>query len=66
MELTLNLVLNYLLVAVGIWAIFWWSIENFKSVVQIVKSVLTPYFQPQESKSLVEKFGKWAGNARNF
>jgi ribosomal protein S2 len=51
----------YLLALAGIWAVLWWSIENLRSIVQITKSVLSPYFQPQENKSLVERFGKWAG-----
>lgn len=54
-------VLLYLLALAGVWAVLWWSIDNFKSIVQIVKTVVTPYFQPQENKSLIEKFGKWAG-----
>jgi hypothetical protein len=54
-------VLLYLLALAGIWAVLWWSIENFRSIVQITRSFLSPYFQPQESKSFVEKFGKWAG-----
>lgn len=64
MELSINIVLNYLLVAVGIWALLWWSIDNFKSIVQIVKNVLVPYFQPHENKPLADKYGKWAGNER--
>lgn len=66
MELTLNFILNYVLVAIGMWALLWWSIDNFKSVVQIIKSMLTPYFQPQENKSLVERYGKWAGKVENY
>lgn len=46
---------------IGLWALTWWSYENFKSVIQIIKAILTPYFQPQENKGLVEKYGKWAG-----
>lgn len=57
--------LNYLLVLAGVWAVLWWSIENFRSVVEITKSVLTPYFQPHENKSLVEKYGKWAGENKS-
>lgn len=51
----------YLLAAAGVWAVLWWSIENFKSILLITKTILTPYFQPQESKTLVERYGKWAG-----
>jgi hypothetical protein len=52
----------YLLCLAGIWAVLWFLVDNFKSVVQIVKGVLLPYFQPeQENKTLVEKYGKWAG-----
>lgn len=54
-------VLLYLLALAGVWAVLWWSIDNFRSIVQITRSFLIPYFQPQENKSLVEKFGKWAG-----
>lgn len=54
-------IINFLLVLAGIWAAFWWLFDNLKSAVVIVKSVLTPYFQPYENKTLVERFGKWAG-----
>lgn len=54
----------YSLVAAGVWAVLWWSIENFKSVLLITKTILTPYFQPQENKTLVERYGKWAGKSR--
>lgn len=57
-------VIFYLLALAGVWAILWWSCENLKSVLQIIKSVLAPYFQPQENKTVVEKFGKWAGAKR--
>lgn len=55
----------YILALIGLWALTWWSYENFKSVIQIIKSVLTPYFQPQENKTLVERYGKWAGKKIN-
>ena len=51
----------YSLIIAGVWAVMCWSIDNLKSVIQIIQSILTPYFQPNENKSLVEKFGKWAG-----
>lgn len=54
-------VVFYLLVLAGVWGVLWWSIENFMSIVQIIRSFLSPLFQPQEKKSLVEKYGKWAG-----
>lgn len=46
---------------VGLWALSCWLYDNLKSVVQIVIAVLTPYFVPAENKTLVERFGKWAG-----
>lgn len=49
------------LALIGLWALLIWSYENFKSVIQIIKNVLTPYFQPQENRNFVEKYGKWAG-----
>jgi 17beta-estradiol 17-dehydrogenase / very-long-chain 3-oxoacyl-CoA reductase len=49
------------LALIGLWALTWWCYENFKSVIQIIKNVLTPYFQPQENKTLLERYGKWAG-----
>ena len=51
----------YALILAGAWAVMCWSIDNLKSVIQIIKSLLTPYFQPHENKSLVERYGKWAG-----
>ena len=51
----------YALILAGVWAVMCWSIDNLKSVIQIIKSFLTPYFRPQENKSLVERYGKWAG-----
>ena len=47
---------------IGLYALTWWSYENFKSVLQIIKTVLSPYFLPNENKSLSERYGKWAGN----
>lgn len=58
--LDVNVILNLLALA-GTWAVLWWSIDNFRSIVEIVLSILTPYFQPQERKTLVERYGKWAG-----
>jgi hypothetical protein len=57
-------VIFFLLVLAGVWGVLWWSIENFMSILQITRSLLTPLFQPQEKKSLVEKYGKWAGTRR--
>lgn len=51
----------YALITAGVWAVICWSIDNLKSVIQIIQSILTPYFQPNENKSLIERYGKWAG-----
>ncbi|EAT36749.1 AAEL011193-PA [Aedes aegypti] len=45
---------------IGLWALSCWLYDNLKSLVQIVIAVLTPFFVPAESKTLVERFGKWA------
>lgn len=50
-----------ILILIGAYALLWWSIDNFKSIVQIITSFLVPYFQPQEDLPLSEKFGSWAG-----
>lgn len=50
------------LVVIGAYALLWWSIDNFKSIVQVIRSILVPYFQPQDDVALSEKFGHWAGN----
>lgn len=50
-----------ILILIGLYALLWWSIDNFKSIVQIIRSFLVPYFQPQEDVPLSEKFGSWAG-----
>lgn len=47
---------------IGLISIFFYLVDNLKSIVQIVLSLLTPYFQPAESTKLSEKFGQWAGN----
>ncbi|KAG5674674.1 hypothetical protein PVAND_004627 [Polypedilum vanderplanki] len=64
-QMITNVVFNanvplYLIALIGAWALIWWTYDNFKSVIQIIKSILTPYFQPNENKGFVEKYGKWA------
>lgn len=51
----------FLLAVVGIYAICWWLIDNLSSVVQVVRTLLQPYFQPQEDLSLIDRYGNWAG-----
>lgn len=51
----------FLFIWIGVYALIWWCIDNFKSIVQIIRSFLVPYFQPQEDLPLSEKFGNWAG-----
>lgn len=53
--------LAWILILIGVYAVLWWSIENLKSIVQIVHSLLVPYFQPHEDLKLSERFGNWAG-----
>lgn len=53
-----------LLALVGAYALCWWIVDNFKSVVQIARALLTPYFQPQEELTLLERYGNWAGITR--
>lgn len=50
----------FLLASVGVYAICWWLIDNLSSVVQVVRTLLQPYFQPQEDLSLVDRYGNWA------
>ncbi|XP_055642784.1 inactive hydroxysteroid dehydrogenase-like protein 1 [Toxorhynchites rutilus septentrionalis] len=45
---------------VGLWVLIVWLYDNLKSFVQIIQSLLAPYFVPSENKSLTERFGKWA------
>lgn len=51
----------FVLILIGVYALLWWSIDNFKSIIQIIRSFLVPYFQPHEDIPLSEKFGSWAG-----
>lgn len=53
--------LVYVFAVIGIYALCWWLIDNLRSLVQVVTAVLTPFFQPADEKSLVERFGGWAG-----
>lgn len=55
----------FILILIGVYALIWWCIDNLKSIVQIIRSFLVPYFQPQEDIPLNEKFGNWAGMNRN-
>lgn len=50
-----------IIIVIGVYALIWWLIENLKSVVQIARALMLPYFQPQEDLPLSEKFGNWAG-----
>lgn len=53
--------LALILILIGAYALLWWSIDNFKSIIQIIRSFMVPYFQPQDDLPLTEKFGTWAG-----
>lgn len=55
-----NVPFNFLCV-IGLWALSCWCYGNFKSLFQIIFAVLTPFFVPHENKSLIERYGKWAG-----
>lgn len=50
---------------IGIYALVCWLIDNLNSIVQIIRSVLKPYFQPDEKLSLVERYGNWAGKCNS-
>lgn len=49
------------LAVIGAYALFWWLIDNVRSIMQLVVAVLMPFFQPQEDVSMVQRFGEWAG-----
>lgn len=49
---------------VGTLAIAAYLYDNFKSLICIIKALLEPYFQPQLPQTLLDKFGKWAGEFR--
>lgn len=51
----------FLFTVIGVYAVCWWLIDNLKSIVCVVRTLLTPYFQPQEDLSLIERYGNWAG-----
>ena len=56
--------LSYLqnfITVIGIYALIVYLIDNLKSVVLIVKSILEPFFLPHVKTSLIEKYGTWAG-----
>lgn len=54
-----NLIIVFVLI--GLYALICWLIDNFKSLVQIIKTLLVPLFQPQENLTLAERYGNWAG-----
>lgn len=49
-----------LLSLLGLYAGALWAFDNFKSIVQVSVSLMRPFFQPNEKKSLADRFGKWA------
>lgn len=51
----------YLFCVIGALATLAWLWDNCGSLVSIVKTVLTPYFLPNEGFTLAEKYGNWAG-----
>lgn len=53
--------IGYILILIGIYASIWWLIDNLKSGVQIILSLLRPFFQPQDDLPIKERFGSWAG-----
>lgn len=61
---SVNFIVTFLAI-IGLWALSIFLYDNFKSIVCIIASMLRPFFQPQESKSLAEKFGGWAGKYLN-
>ncbi|XP_055385849.1 inactive hydroxysteroid dehydrogenase-like protein 1 isoform X3 [Condylostylus longicornis] len=50
----------FFLTIIGLLAIVHYAVDNLKSFILIIKSVLDPYFQPHLKKTLAEKFGSWA------
>ena len=58
--------LIYLLALLGLCVVICYAIDNLKSVLMIIKSILDPYFQPQLDLTLAERFGSWAGKFRKF
>lgn len=63
MEIIVKEIVIKLLGIVGLYALLWWCYENFKSVFQIIFGVLRTTLLPG-SKSLVDRYGKWAGKYR--
>lgn len=55
-----------LLALAGVIAVLWKLGDSLRSVVQVLTSVLTPFFQPGTDQSLTTKFGPWAGKEKIF
>lgn len=53
--------LVYLFCVIGALATLAWIVDNCSSLVAIVKTILLPYFIPNEGYTLEKKFGNWAG-----
>lgn len=49
---------------IGVYTFLWWFVDNFKSLFQILWSVLMSYVTPDLYPPLSEKFGNWAGEKR--
>lgn len=47
---------------IGVFALLWWFIDNFKSLFSILWNITKSYILPGKNRSLNEKYGEWAGN----
>lgn len=50
-----------LLAIFGLVALVLWLGETLWSIIQTIRSILAPFFQPQEARTLRERYGDWAG-----
>lgn len=51
----------HLLALAGAYAIALWLYDNLKSPFQVMFNVFKSLLFPQSNKSLIEKYGNWAG-----
>lgn len=56
-----SIVLRNFLIFTGLYVILIWMYENLKSPLQILYHTIKPIFVPSERKTIVERYGKWAG-----
>lgn len=51
---------------IGAYALHWWCLDNFESIINIGIFLVRKLFAPCKYQSLERRFGNWAGKRPNY